>query len=372
VNIEKYLVFDFEAASEWGLEIWHPEYKLVSCDFLLVDGENRKFKFTKDLEVMRKCFKAAIANDFHFVCHNYAYEYSVLKKLFGITLSPERVIDTMRLHSYATKRCGAQAKRSLVSAVEEYFEVADYKDEYHQALIDAGVAKNKREAKGKVGELPEDLLERYNRADIDYTEKVLIHCIDDINSNGLDIEQDLYLYNRKVMRNMDAWLRGVRVDREAAERNLESLKEEHSGHITGFHTLYAEEIRRAEELIEQANLERDYQSRRKKAKHPENIKRKESKPHTFNLGSMDDLAVLFVDVFGLKPKIFTAGGAPSFKKDFLAQWGDKADLMLKWKKLVKPISELKAILEHSSVDGRVHFYISPFGTVTGRGSSGRN
>jgi len=372
VNINKYLVFDFEAASDWGLEIWHPEYRVTSCDFLFVDGGRRKLKFTKDLGEMKKCFKAALAGGYQFVCHNYAYEYSVLKRVFDITLPATQVIDTMRLHSYATKRCGAQAKRSLVAAVEEYFNVIDYKDEYHQTLIDTGVAKNKKEAKGKVGELPEDLLERYNRADIEYTEKVFIHCVDDITSNGLDVEQDLFLYNRKVMRNMDAWLRGVKIDRNVAENNLKSLEDEYKWYIEQFYTKYSEEIAQAEELIRQANTGKSFKYRVNKAVNPEKIKIKEAKPHTLNLGSTADLAVLFVDVFNLKPKVFTEGGAPSFKKDYLSQWGEKADLMLKWKKLVKPISELKAVLEHSSVDGRVHFYVSPFGTVTGRGSSGRN
>lgn len=365
----KYLVFDFEANEDWGLHIWHPQYTLTSCEFLFVDGDKRRFIFSTDIAEIKKLLKFAIKDGYILIVYNYSYEYAVLSHVLKIEPPHNQVLDALRLYGLATKRAGKAAKRSLIAAVEEFFKVKDFKDEFHQKVIELGLAKNKAEAKGAVGNLPPDILEEYNKADVEWTEKVFLESYDRLIGFGVDISFDSNFYNRKVIRNVKAWLHGVKVDREEAAANLASLKEEYDGYIEQFKEKYALEIAEAVRLIKESKLEKDYQARYNKAKNKDKIKRKEDVKFEFNLGSTDQLTVLFLDVFKLRAKVFTKGGAPSFGRKFMGQWGEHGELISKWKSLVKPISELESVLEQSEVDGRVHFYINPYGTVTGRGSS---
>ena len=73
---------------------------------------------------------------------------------------------------------------------------------------------------------------------------------------------------------------------------------------------------------------------------------------------------------GLKPKVFTDKGEPCFSAKYLKQWGEAGIMMKDWKDLSRPIKEMEAFLEHSDVDGRVHFLIRAGATISSRGASG--
>ena len=367
--MEKFLVLDYESDHEWGLDIWHPEFKLISGDFLFIKGEERAAKFTQDLKEMSKYINFAVKNDYTILVYNASYEFSVTKKVFDIDIS-NNMVDVMRLHYIVTKK----GKLGLSDAVKEYFDVDDYKDKFHEYLIKEGIAKNKKEAKAKVGSLPTELLEEYNKLDTEYTLKVYQHCVAELNKLEFDWLNDTVLYNRDVRRNCLSWLRGVRFDRVLAEKNLKKLIKERDNLIKEFYVEYTLEIQQAEELIIQSYINKDYQDRIHKAVNKDSIKKKEVNDKIvdkckFNLRSTTHLSVLFVDVFKKSPKIFTEKGDPSFSKNYLSQWGEPGDKLKKIANYKKPINELESMLEHSAVDGNLHFFIRTGGTITGRGSS---
>jgi len=369
--MEKLLVLDYESHFDWGLEIWHPEFRLISADFLYINGERTATKFTSDLSLMKQYIQFCMDNGYKILVYNASYEFAVTLKMFGIDISSS-MIDVMRLHYIVTK----SNVLSLSGAVEEYFNIPDYKDKYHQYLINNGIAKNKKEAKGKVGELPLDLLAEYNRADTEYTLKVYYHCVAELAKIGFNWHNDMFLYTRDVRRNCISWLKGIQFNREEAAVNLQKLKEEHQATLNTFFENYKEELIQTELLMAQAFIESDYLARKTKAKNPEKIQKKELnediiKKFKFNLNSTSHLAVLFVDILHITPKILTKGGAPSFSIDFISQWGDGGKILGKAASYKKPINELTSLLEHSSVDGRVHLFIRPGGTITGRGSSSK-
>jgi DNA polymerase I-like protein with 3'-5' exonuclease and polymerase domains len=379
--ITKYCTFDYESDPDWGLDVWHPDFKLISCDFKFVDGDKIKYLYSEDLKEIKSYLKAAMKQEFTLVAHNFSYEWLVTKRVFNLELPPDKCIDTLRLALGLAKG----NKMGLAELVNEYFGVKDYKDPYHQYLIDNKIAKNKKDAKAKVGLLPPELLQKYNREDVDYTEKLMLRLLPEAQENPM-WEQDMELYMRRVRRYSNAYLRGIKVVREGFEK----AEREHNKCIVEaqakFREKYADAIEKAEILIAKSKQEKDYQTRTANQKkhqgeaiaagrNPSNKPLKEKAweefREEFNLNSTSQLVVLFIDVLGLKCRIFTEKGEPSFKADYLSQYGEAGLAMKAWKSKNKPLSDIKAYLEHSAIDGRIHGFVRTGATRTSRGSSGR-
>lgn len=92
-----------------------------------------------------------------------------------------------------------------------------------------------------------------------------------------------------------------------------------------------------------------------------------------NIGSTQQLSRLVYDEWGLEPRHFTPGGAPSVNKEALLEMeGDHpgVGLILEHRALTKMVGTyLDPMQQWADSDSRVHSSLNPIGTVTGRLSS---
>jgi hypothetical protein len=366
---EKLLVFDLEADYHYGLEPWSVNYKLTAAGFIKYENGNKTGElFSTDFSQIRETIQKANDADFVFVVYNASYEYSVVLAQFGIRL--KNVIDVMRLHQHATKRFGKERSLSLGKAVEEHFLTINYKEKYFKYLINKGIAKNEKEAHGKVSELPEVLLQAYNMEDVFFTADLLFTLVDKLDFEGYKWQFDQVFYISDVKRNCEAFIRGVKIDRELAYKGLQEHKEKQEEYYNTFFKKYAEVINKTEMEINRITDIADFEKRKAKAKNPEKLEFKVRAIKSFNLNSGKHKSKL-VDILGLECRIFTEKGAYSFNKNHLHQWGELGEDLLRLSKLRKPIEELEKVIAMSSEDGRLHSLVKSGLTSTGRSTSGK-
>lgn len=373
---EKLCCFDLEADYERGLDVWSKHYKLESAAFLIVNEHGFQKHYTTDKEEIYYILKRLKEKDYTFIVHNLNYEGGVLIAQMGIDiteLSPEgelRAIDTMRLHQHTTKEQGDNRSLSLDSAVKEYTG-AGHKGYYIDYLIKKGVARTPKEAHAKVGLLPPEMLKSYNMLDVEVTFDLFNHCKDTLEYLKYDWETDHILYVSDVRRNLKTYIRGIKIDRDAAFNNLLELLEAQKQAEATFHVKYANEIQEALGIMSDRKTQDDLKKRREKATNIEGIKVIPRDVRCFNLNSTYHKAVLAIEVLKYKPYIFTEKGAASFKQGNLHQYGDLGEDLKCISYFSRPILELQKVLAHSEEDGRLHALVRASTTVTGRSTSKR-
>lgn len=352
-NLDKYVVIDCEADHNWGLDPWHPEYKLESMAFFSIEeqGQNVRKIFTTDKDTMINHLTFFMDNEFTIIVYNLSYEHPVILSQLGIDIGADgRVIDAMRLYQYSTARTGKERSLKLTSAFDEFTGVFNYKRKYLNYFIDKGIAKTEKQAHSRVGSLPEKELEEYNLLDCFVTEEVMWHCIGVLGVMGYNWEMDHEVYIGDVKRNTYSYLRGLKIDFDRAFKSLENIHLKEQRILEDIHTEYKDQI----ELF---NNTYNFKG----------IKQKELK-----LTSTKQLAYFCIEILGITPKHFTKkAGNPSFEKGFLGQWGEFGLLLKDLNKLRAPKNELLKIISIARTTGRLHAQVKAGLTSTGRSKAGK-
>jgi len=366
----RYVVFDYEANTDFGLDPWHPKYKLESCAFRVRDNHRVNEIYTTSVKEMKDLIEQAIEDKYLISIYNAGYEYPVTLSQFCLNLNKYgRLLDTMRLFQHSTKVNGDMRQLNLQEAARQMLGISNYKEFHLQPLLDRNIAKNMTQAHAKVSMLSSEELKNYNLDDVRITEEVMIQCWIYLANLGYNWIPDHKMYIADVMRNTKPFLEGYKFDADLAFEGLIELRKQMNELLTDFHTEYEKDIHYTVEKMKGIKTQEDFEKRKANSKTGKTqvIER----DWEFKLTSTKALEALCVDTLGMEPKFFTNGGAPSFKKEFLGQWGEVGKKLKKISKLKKPIQELEKTIAMASFDGRVHTQTKAGLTATGRNTSGK-
>jgi DNA polymerase I-like protein with 3'-5' exonuclease and polymerase domains len=221
---------------------------------------------------------------------------------------------------------------------------------------------NKSKAGAYLSQLPENILRRYNVADVINTMNLYETITEVFRDEGYDWSVDHTLYMSTAKHVVDSKIAGVSVDRITLAEYAQTVEAEISAIEEEFKQQMAVEIAQVEELMWE-----EEKAKRKTEKGKAGV----SKPE-FNVGSNKQLADLFVKVLGMEIKFTTPKEQPSFKKAHLHSWGDGGLILQKRRQRMIVLKQAQALLGLSEYDGRWHLSLRAVGTKSGRmsGASG--
>lgn len=374
------LAIDYETSVN-GKADWRVWRKGFQVDSVAISWEGPlgsfQSRFFNEPEEIRKLIEKLSAAQTPLVVHNLQFEAAVTRKCFGLSLN--FVADTMRL---AKLRDGGGDWRDftfmseedrLDLLLEESFkktglsleacasrflpaEQHNHKQIAHQWLEQHHGVKKKHGAHLHL--LPPEILAQYNMADTETTLRLHKVLTDYFKTVGFDWSQDWENYTARVNWHIDAYLRGILVDRTHLAQTIGMLEQE---------------IEQTEELFRQkagATLEMYEQTRGER----------------FNVGSNKQLKELFLDRLGLVPTKCTAKGEeavengmkyedacrqyPSFASKHLASYGELGEILLKRRKTLLVLQQTCGAYLQSEEDGLVHADTRSDGTKTNRVAGG--
>jgi len=358
------VVLDFETDNEQGqgLHIYHDKFDILSASFYFPATD--KAVFLQDLPSIKEAIRILKGQGFTFVVYNASFEIGCLIRLGFEDNIHLQVVDAMWLFKCLWQK-GDSA--SLVNAVEEVLSIPLFKDKHLQKLVDAGKAKSLKEAKSLVASLESEDLEAYNNDDVIYTYKLYKELTDYATSINYNWHIPHYLYMGSIRRNVRAYIRGIKVEVEKLQPNLQVMLDERENLTDKFFKDYFDDIGKAVLIrLQQA------EDKKKKPKLLPDVSEYSiaELQEEFNLGSSTQLATLIIDVMGIYVEKKTATGKPCMAGKFLHLYGDVGCDLVRLSSLKKPITELSALIEHTAGDGRLHALVRAGGTITGRGASG--
>lgn len=223
--------------------------------------------------------------------------------------------------------------------------------------------------------LPLSQLRQYNIADTETTLLVYEDCMKFFAETGFNLERDKQLYMMRAKHISEAYIRGVRVDRDKLYTYICEIEAEIAAIEDEFFTTFVTELRQVRKEIyrglrdEMLALKTE-RSRQKRWEAYMSGKYKDRM--SFNLNSTaKHLPMLFVDALGIQPKFHTKTGRPSFKSSHLPQWGRGGEILLKRQKRLLVLKQAVAIYLSAEYDGLLHPAVKAAGTRTNRVSSGR-
>jgi uncharacterized protein (DUF952 family) len=259
----------------------------------------------------------------------------------------------------------------LVKCLKRIFK-ADYQDHKNEAyswLRDNGIKKGEEGANLHL--LPEDILERYNVGDTEWTYQLYQICIDTFRRVNYDWTLDHMLFLSSVRLLVRAKTEGIDVQREALTAYIADTTKEIADIGQAFLEKYKDAIVQveADRLYKWIYGPKSPKTERGKKKREETCvpgSKSWNKNVKFNPGSNHQLVVMFRDKLGIVPKFFSEKGSPSFKASVLDQWGEGGTMLEKRRKRLLVLKQSEALLELSSYDGKFRPEIRAAGTSTGR------
>lgn len=259
----------------------------------------------------------------------------------------------------------------LAKAVQRLLKEPDPKARAYKVLRDLGVKKGKEGANLHL--LPVEEMEAYNLADAVNTLRLYEFCTEDFTVCKYDWSLDHRLYMSTVDLLVQAKIKGVPVDRDKAQKSVETVTQEIDEIERAFKQRFESDIRKVERNLVLKRIRKLKTLRGRK-----NYLRRLRSGHqgaidetAFNVGSNQQLAMLFVDVLGIQPKFLTDSGLPSFRSAVLGSYGDGGLMLGKRRKRMIVLAQLQALLRLSEYDGRWHLDIKAAGTSTGRMAGGK-
>jgi hypothetical protein len=396
------IAYDFEGT---GLDYWSPDFRATSCAFAWQGDDGRiKTRYLVGEREIGTQLRIIAEQGIQLVAHNASYEMGVNKYRFQID---PNLIDTMRLVQVydnggkdvkstgpmsledelasLTGELKVKTGLGLESAVSRLLpkDFHNHKQPYYQWLRDnAGVKKGQEGAHLHL--LPEDMLESYNTMDAVLTLMLYNVTTEKFAAEGYDWTYDHRLHMNACRRIVEAKARGLLVDRKLLEQNSVNVQSEVTAIDQAFTDKYQREIYYIEQLrwegwIAAPKTERGKAQRAAKP-FPEELR--------FNPKSTNQLAELFIDKLGMKPKFFTKEGKasrakrqtnpdmapfqskPSMRAAHLPSYGEGGEMLANYKKRLLVLKQQEKLLELSARDGVFHHDLKACGTKTGRYSGG--
>ncbi len=218
--------------------------------------------------------------------------------------------------------------------------------------------------------LPYEQLKQYNIADTETTLLLYEALAEILTLKEFDWAPDWVLYVNRVQLMASAYIRGLKIDREALKAEIYKVDKEVKEVMSEFFNATVEA------RLKWAN------------KYPGKIKSRPVLAESFNIGSNLQLKQLFVDVLGvvggratktglakIDTKQLTAQEAavqyPSFASKHLPLWGPLGEILYKRRKLLLTLQQMLGVYLGSAETGRLHPEVRASGTQTNRVAGGK-
>lgn len=347
---------DFETGSEnghGGLEWWKPDFQVKSAAFAWRDDQGKlKSLFVDDQEEMRE--RIADLKNHEVLVYNASFDVSIVRKWFPEAW-PLTYVDVMRLRQQrelVDKSVGYGLKNAVKSHIRH---LAGYEEP-----IKAWIRENVPEArKGKEGQhyckAPREMLASYNVKDAEAALILFEMFCRYFERIEFDWTPDHEIYCEQVNQLYGATVHGIQIDKDRLRKFIEDSTEEVAKIDERFNTELAPYIAEAREILRQKE-----QSKFKK--------KVVTELPPFNITSKPQLKLLFVDIMGIEPLMTTAKGAPSFRSEHIAQFGEGGKILARRGKRLLLRAQAKGLLKKAEEesDGRYHPILKIVGTKSGR------
>lgn len=356
------VVIDFETPD---LSYHLPHFRILSIALAWRDSDGAlRTSYYEGERAVRRSLQRVIRRGAKVVAHNSSFELGCIFSRFP-DLYPhiEWEADTMRLTQVGDN--GLPDGLSLQACVKRWLPEHrhNHKERFYQWLRDNGVKKGQEGA--NLDLLPPELIREYNELDAIITLELyetLTHFFKEIDYDWR-LDHELYFSTARLVAESKA--RGVLVDRAKTVHNISLLHSEISQIERSFRERFSSAIGGVERRLRERRLSKYKTERGRDA-----AALRGCPGDRFNIGSTQQLAILFQDELGLTPWLFTEKGAPSFAKSDLHQWGEGGKMLEKMGSLEIALQQLEALEELSRDTGRFHIDMKVCGTVTGRLASG--
>lgn len=377
------MVLDYETALLDGtasVDFYRPDFRVTSAAFSWRDSSGSiKSVCLLGEDVIRTWLRSTSQQQIPVVVHNASFEYGVTKCRFP-ELELNWHADTMRLVQVLDNGGISQEKTieqealgtlpqgySLTNCTTRWLPKSfhNHKEPYYSYLREHHKIPKKQEG-ANLHLLPIDMLQKYNVADTEVTLMLYETTIARCDFLGYDWRMDHSLYLESCKLLSDSRAMGVEVNRVKLTESIKSLESSIESLKTLFYSKYKTEIDEIESDKLTA-LKASYKTEKGRL----GISLED---YQFNVNSTKDKELLFVTKLGVEPKIVTPTGKPSFKRQFLGQFGEGGLLLEKRGTLSITIDQCKKLLQKSEYDNKWHIDLKAVGTVTGRfaGAGGLN
>jgi len=383
-----------------GLDYWKPDFPITDLAISFQGKSGIISVHETDPEVIYKTLHSLMTKKATIIVHNYTFDIGVISTLYPDIKFTE-VWDTMRLcqvgdaGSYQKKYCRRYKEQggiprdglSLTACTSRWLHESyhNHKSQYYQYLRDkCGVLP------GKEGEnlqlLPPDLMKEYNSKDTEATLMLYTETLKQFNLDGYNgYISDHELYRSRCRQLIESFVDGVKVDREALQECISLMDNTLTQMETDFREVHKENIPKVIQIKTDAYIndpkiktESGRDKRRRTIEEGLPFGQRE-KICEFNIGSYNDLFLLFSGVMGITTPFLTkpnkdgaGGGNPSFAKAHLPSWHESGKILQNRGTVRITKKQAESLLELSEFDGRWHISMQATGARTGRmsGSDG--
>lgn len=344
------VVLDVETS---GLNFWEPTFRVVSVAAAYLEN-GRITTWYEDTEEGINFLLGWAANH-EIVVHNASFEIGVFSCCYP-HIPLKVTIDTMRLVQLFDaggpgNQLGLKQSAKRILGADK----GDWERPVHD-WIAANIADPaaKKRPGAFLSQVPADLLEAYNRADVERTYELLEHILVRFEVAQYDYTQDMSLFLYMVQKFVAAKVHGIPVDREPLAAYVTELTSKMAQIDARFLEFFTDAVKDVRGLLH--------------AKVQSMFKRKiVTKIPEMNPGSGRHLELLFCEVLKIQPRITTPKGRPCFKTKYSSQWGTGGQILAGRSKAQFTRAQSLALLERSGGFGaRWHPDLSPGTTVTGR------
>lgn len=438
--VPKYMALDFETArimpdgkEQSSTSAWHPDFRVTSMALFWDKPRFTGQKYVKGEKAVGRVLKRIMRDRIKLVVHNANFEIKVLMARFPWFDTNLVVYDTMRAYRFLDGGVGIDTSAPGAMTIEDQInrlqhgeskpsgerlhsgvslgacyarthymrnktkKGANFKDEHYKKLRDKGV---RRGQEGKNLHLfTDDEMALYNIADAKATYNLFVYSVAAVQAHkkdscqyprtplwardpadfGEDMKEHLAIC-RQIAKSS---LEGVYVDVEQAKAAIEEIKAE----IKKINRAFWAEVKEYAHPIRMARV-KAWVNEPKTMKGKLNRKKRWEEQRwkvaggklNFNPGSTQQLAHLFCDVMGIKPKFWTVPSKgcknkdsfvpkPSMASHHLPSYGKAGEILANRGKKMKHLKDAEKLLELASHDGRWHFGLNPCGTNSGRYSN---
>ncbi len=339
-----YCVIDFETR---GTSPWKDDFSVVSC--AATNGKETRYADTPQSIHQILLW----VRQFDIVVHNASFEGAIFNVIYP-RLTMRIACDTMRL-TQLFDGGGPGGKLGLKDSASRILGPA--KGNWEKPIYD-WIHRNYRTAGRESGAFlhmaPRELLEPYNRADVERTYELLQHILIRFEAAKYDWKPDMQLYLYMCNKFSEAKARGILVNRESLAAYVDELTSKIQSIDDSFLQYFTDAVKDVKGILH--------------AKAQAMFKKKVvAEIPKMNPGSTKHLEYLFCEVLKMTPRITTPTGRPCFKTKYLAQWGEGGQILAGRSKAQFTKAQSLALLKLSdNVDKRWHPDLSPGTTVTGR------
>ena len=347
-----YIVLDFETNS---LDFYLPSFQVVSCAVAYVKDGKTVSAYYDTAESIFKILKAISDQKIPLVVFNASFELGVLTCCYP-SLPFTKLVDVMRL-SQLLDGGGKTKEFGLKAVVERHLpQHANYEAPIHDWLMRNIPDIKKSKVGAHLSKAPRELLEAYNRKDVEVTLELYQMITQKFAKEKYDWKTDHDLYLSSVRIVTKAKIEGVLVNSDKLATYIEDIKAEVKEIDRKFFKANRDAINAVREMLKV----------KEQAKYKKKIV---TETPRFNMTSKKHLEFLFMDVLGQVPRLKTKTGKPSFKASHLGQW-QGAELLVNRGKRLLVKKQAEKLLDKASVTGRWHIDLRLCSTKTGRASGG--